>query len=179
MDFPDPTNVLSFNLTLSPDEGKLSLQPEMTWGKDGFWRGMSHSTRELMVGMYKGGLFKFTFNINPNYPHEPPKVLCTQKVSPFLHSSLPFFPLLPARHPLSSYLISCPHTIRRSGWCLWWRRWSWRFGTGVCKGWVAYHKIYHPNLDLSGNICLYVCFLFDRDGRSWWSGTFWGKIGNL
>jgi len=34
----------------------------------------------LIVGMYKGGQFKFTFNINPNYPHEPPKVLCTQKV---------------------------------------------------------------------------------------------------
>ena len=32
------------------------------------------------AGMYKGGHFKFTFNINQNYPHEPPKVKCTQKV---------------------------------------------------------------------------------------------------
>ena len=39
-----------------------------------------HITELTWIGMYKGGLFKFTFNINPNYPHEPPKVLCTQKV---------------------------------------------------------------------------------------------------
>lgn len=32
------------------------------------------------AGMYKNGHFKFTFNINQNYPHEPPKVKCTQKV---------------------------------------------------------------------------------------------------
>lgn len=31
--------------------------------------------------MYKGGSFKFTFAVNNNYPHEPPKVKCTQKVS--------------------------------------------------------------------------------------------------
>lgn len=30
--------------------------------------------------MYKGGAFKFTFAINPNYPHEPPKVKCVQKI---------------------------------------------------------------------------------------------------
>ena len=30
--------------------------------------------------MYKGGLFKFTFAINNNFPHEPPKVKCTQKI---------------------------------------------------------------------------------------------------
>jgi ubiquitin-conjugating enzyme E2 M len=32
------------------------------------------------AGMYKGGLFKFTFAINNNFPHEPPKVKCTQKI---------------------------------------------------------------------------------------------------
>jgi ubiquitin-conjugating enzyme E2 M len=32
--------------------------------------------------MYKGGSFTFSFVINPNYPHEPPKVKCTQTVSP-------------------------------------------------------------------------------------------------
>jgi len=31
-------------------------------------------------GFYQGGNFKFTFTINGNYPHEPPKVLCTQKI---------------------------------------------------------------------------------------------------
>ena len=30
--------------------------------------------------MYKGGSFEFSFNINANYPHEPPKVKCKQVV---------------------------------------------------------------------------------------------------
>lgn len=30
--------------------------------------------------MYKNGRFHFTFNINNNYPHDPPKVKCTQKI---------------------------------------------------------------------------------------------------
>ena len=30
--------------------------------------------------MYKGGAFVFSFAINTNYPHDPPKVKCTQKV---------------------------------------------------------------------------------------------------
>ncbi|PWN26068.1 putative ubiquitin-conjugating enzyme E2 [Jaminaea rosea] len=49
--FPDPADVLNFTLTIEPDEG-----------------------------MYKGGSFLFTFAINTNYPHEPPKVKCTQKI---------------------------------------------------------------------------------------------------
>ncbi|CAO1626549.1 unnamed protein product [Sympodiomycopsis kandeliae] len=49
--FPDPADVLNFTLTIEPDEG-----------------------------MYKSGSFVFTFNINSNYPHEPPKVKCTQKI---------------------------------------------------------------------------------------------------
>lgn len=31
-------------------------------------------------GMYRGGTFKFRFNVTTNFPHEPPKVLCTQKI---------------------------------------------------------------------------------------------------
>ncbi|WVQ98104.1 hypothetical protein IAU59_005226 [Kwoniella sp. CBS 9459] len=64
--FPDPSDVLNFTLTITPDEG-----------------------------IYKGGVFKFTFVISAGYPHEPPKVRCTQ-------------------------------------------------------------KIYHPNLDLEGNVCLNI-----------------------
>ena len=30
--------------------------------------------------MYKGGSFDFTFKIKENYPHEPPKVKCTNKI---------------------------------------------------------------------------------------------------
>ncbi|KZT75092.1 hypothetical protein DAEQUDRAFT_807344 [Daedalea quercina L-15889] len=49
--FPDPTDLLNFTLTITPDEG-----------------------------MYKGGAFVFSVNINTNYPHEPPKVKCTQTI---------------------------------------------------------------------------------------------------
>merc|ERR1712000_607225 len=44
-DFPDPDDILNFVLTIEPDEG-----------------------------MYKGGRFTFDFNINQNFPHDPPKV---------------------------------------------------------------------------------------------------------
>jgi len=49
--FPDPADLLNFTLTITPDEG-----------------------------MYKGGAFVFSFIINMNYPHEPPKVKCTQTI---------------------------------------------------------------------------------------------------
>ena len=32
--------------------------------------------------MYKAGAFNFSFAINNNYPHDPPKVKCLQKVRP-------------------------------------------------------------------------------------------------
>ncbi|KJE97379.1 ubiquitin-conjugating enzyme [Capsaspora owczarzaki ATCC 30864] len=51
VDFPNPDDLLTFNLAIAPDEG-----------------------------FYKGGLFRFTFKIGPNYPHEPPKVHCEQKI---------------------------------------------------------------------------------------------------
>jgi hypothetical protein len=50
-DFPDPDDTLNFNLTIEPDEG-----------------------------MYKGGRFVFTFAIAQGFPHEAPKVKCTQKI---------------------------------------------------------------------------------------------------
>lgn len=50
-EFPDPNDILNFNLTIEPDEG-----------------------------MYTGGRFCFTFSINQNFPHDPPKVKCTQKI---------------------------------------------------------------------------------------------------
>lgn len=51
MSFPNPDDILNFTLTIEPDEG-----------------------------MYKGGVFNFTFTINQNFPHDPPKVKCTQKI---------------------------------------------------------------------------------------------------
>lgn len=32
------------------------------------------------TGMYKGGSYKFTFNVSEEYPHKPPKVKCVPKV---------------------------------------------------------------------------------------------------
>jgi len=49
--FPDPSDLLNFTLTISPDEG-----------------------------MYTGAAFTFSFTINSNYPHEPPKVKCVPKI---------------------------------------------------------------------------------------------------
>lgn len=51
IDFPNRDDILNFTLTIEPDEG-----------------------------MYKGGSFTFTFTINQNFPHDPPKVKCTQKI---------------------------------------------------------------------------------------------------
>ncbi|RQM05525.1 hypothetical protein DH86_00001546 [Scytalidium sp. 3C] len=50
-EFPDEDDLLNFVLSIEPDEG-----------------------------MYKGGKFFFNFAINQNFPHEPPKVKCTQKI---------------------------------------------------------------------------------------------------
>lgn len=51
MSFPNPDDILNFTLTIEPDEG-----------------------------MYKGGVLNFSFAVNQNFPHDPPKVKCTQKI---------------------------------------------------------------------------------------------------
>ncbi|EAS34622.3 NEDD8-conjugating enzyme Ubc12 [Coccidioides immitis RS] len=51
MSFPNADDILHFILTVEPDEG-----------------------------MYKAGTFTFNFNINQNFPHDPPKVKCNQKI---------------------------------------------------------------------------------------------------
>lgn len=40
------------------------------------WKNESLMTQ----GMYKGGSFNFSFAIGNEYPHQPPKVRCTQRV---------------------------------------------------------------------------------------------------
>ncbi|KAL5593957.1 hypothetical protein BROUX41_001009 [Berkeleyomyces rouxiae] len=50
-EFPDPDDILNFILKIEPDEG-----------------------------MYRGGRFTFTFAINQNFPHEPPKVQCQETI---------------------------------------------------------------------------------------------------
>ncbi|XP_033222444.1 NEDD8-conjugating enzyme Ubc12 [Belonocnema kinseyi] len=51
LDYPDPDDLLSFKITICPDEG-----------------------------FYRGGRFVFSFKVGPNYPHEPPKVKCETQV---------------------------------------------------------------------------------------------------
>lgn len=41
---------------------------------------MRYQSGTCTAGMYKTGSFHFTFAINNNYPHDPPKVKCTQKI---------------------------------------------------------------------------------------------------
>lgn len=50
-EFPNPDDLLSFKLIISPDEG-----------------------------FYRSGKFVFSFKVGPNYPHEPPKVKCETPV---------------------------------------------------------------------------------------------------
>jgi ubiquitin-conjugating enzyme E2 M len=49
---PNKEDLMNFEVSIVPD--------------DGFW---------------KDGTFVFSFNIPENYPHKPPKVLCTNKAS--------------------------------------------------------------------------------------------------
>ncbi len=65
--FPNPDDLLNFELSITPDEGCFScLLPFL----------LLHD-----LGFYLGGVFHFTFAFKPSYPHEPPKVLCTHKVT--------------------------------------------------------------------------------------------------
>lgn len=49
--FPNPDDTMNFEVVLEPDDG-----------------------------MYKGGRFQFSFCIDSNFPHEPPKVKCLNKI---------------------------------------------------------------------------------------------------
>lgn len=49
--FPDPDNISQFSITIKPQEG-----------------------------YYRNGKFNFQVNVNDNFPIEPPKIKCTQKV---------------------------------------------------------------------------------------------------
>lgn len=72
--FPDPTDLLNFTLTITPDEGAFPLWPVLP-------ESILKYNHTFVLGMYKGGSFVFSFAINTNYPHDPPKVKCTQRAS--------------------------------------------------------------------------------------------------
>ena len=78
--FADPADLLNFTLTITPDEGMFP-----------FLRAMLFVKLISFKGMYKGGAFTFSFAINTNYPHDPPKVKCIPKVrviTPWEHAGL-------------------------------------------------------------------------------------------
>lgn len=95
---PDPADLLNFTLTITPDEGTRAYfiaQPQLfppyfLTNIPYFMILYSGCDYYPHVGMYQGGAFTFSFSINTNYPHEPPKVKCIPKVSTallFSHSS--------------------------------------------------------------------------------------------
>merc|ERR1719456_316934 len=51
IDFPDKNNLMSFQISIAPDEG-----------------------------LWKGACYTFVFNVAPLYPHEAPKVKCETKI---------------------------------------------------------------------------------------------------
>ena len=59
IEFPDPNNLLEFRLAVSPNKGPWS-----------------------------GGVFDFSFQVLPNYPFSPPRVLCETKI---YHPNISFY----------------------------------------------------------------------------------------
>lgn len=51
IDFPDPSNLFQFNIAIRPADG-----------------------------YYKSGTFRFTVDIGENFPIDPPRIKCTQKI---------------------------------------------------------------------------------------------------
>jgi ubiquitin-conjugating enzyme E2 M len=66
--FANPDDILNFTLTIEPDEGPSSIIISV------------NAETDVRVGMYKGGSFVFSFAVSNEYPHQPPKVRCTQRV---------------------------------------------------------------------------------------------------
>jgi hypothetical protein len=84
-------------------------------------------------GARRDGKFLFDFNILPGYPHDAPKVKCKTKVS-----TQPGAPLLR------------PHR------CCWVRRPSSGPPPPAPCSPATRPQVYHPNIDLEGNICLNI-----------------------
>lgn len=73
MDFPDLDDLLNFKLIISPDEVSSITSDFVISCTNAH---LFNSTQ----GFYKGGKFSFSFEVRPNYPHEPPKVKCETKI---------------------------------------------------------------------------------------------------
>lgn len=70
-DFPDPDDLLNFKLVICPDEGFYK------GGRFVFTFKVSNLKFLTLIGQL---LIQFWFQVNPNYPHEPPKVKCETQV---------------------------------------------------------------------------------------------------
>lgn len=76
---------------------------------------------------FRGGIFTFSFQISPIYPHEAPKVKCKTKVNKSLRFSVTLTTFLLTVECLEVVIIN-----------------------------VNTLQIYHPNIDLEGNVCLNI-----------------------
>ncbi|TMX02076.1 hypothetical protein EJD97_022656 [Solanum chilense] len=80
-------------------------------------------------GYYMGGTFTFSFSISPIYPHEAPKVKCKTKVG------IGYTRLFSSRM-CRDYNTLSSSLVRPFFWLL--------------------EQVYHPNIDLEGNVCLNI-----------------------
>lgn len=86
------------------------------------------------ISFFSGGVFTFTFQIAPLYPHEAPKVKCKTKVSRSLSYS---FVIIVSLNFFCNY-----HVILWFSWVISYVR--------------NYLQVYHPNIDLEGSVCLNI-----------------------
>ena len=131
IDFPDPDNLMSSEVTIKPSTSlpRLRLRPRVI-PLDRWLIAPARllaSPRRAVDGYWAGGAFKFTMNMPKSYPHDAPKVHCTTKVRE----------RAPA-HPRSHHAparMTRPRLLTRLR-----RR---------CQ-------VYHPNIDLQGKVCLNI-----------------------
>ena len=84
IDFPDPDNLMSSEVTIKPSTSlpRLRLRPRVI-PLDRWLIAPARllaSPRRAVDGYWAGGAFKFTMNMPKSYPHDAPKVHCTTKV---------------------------------------------------------------------------------------------------
>lgn len=84
--------------------------------------------------VFSGGIFTFTFQISPIYPHDAPKVKCKTKVIKSLSSSFLINVLLNFFDDISLNRLIFGGSHKRN----------------------KLLQIYHPNIDLEGNVCLNI-----------------------
>ena len=106
------------------------------------------AVKPLIVAVHacRGGAFIFDFNISTGYPHDAPKVKCLTKVMPLAAAVLQTSPAVQSTdcsaRQVCVWLASCGDA------CINAKR--------VRTCFLMCQQVYHPNIDLEGNICLNI-----------------------